>query len=252
MTPQRENITYDLSLLAISAAKWKAASGLRAVYQDIFLAMRLHAVDGPALELGAGIGAMREFVPGLVASDVVRTEYVDLAVSAYEIEQTERTWSTLYAFDVLHHLCQPLRFFASAASSLRPGGRVVLMEPAATLGARLFYTMFHVEPTRPSRLHAPYVFEPDDDRGNFANMGMGWVLFVRDRKLVDERLAELGLKVREVQFRDGLAYAATGGFSGRQLLPTTVLRALLRIERVLPQWFWRFCALRMLIVLEKI
>lgn len=243
--------TYDIELLDRSAAKWRASPGLRAVYLDMFAQMHAYAADGDAFELGSGIGVMREVVPEVVVSDVVRTPYVDTVVSAYEIESTERVWSTIYAFDVLHHLREPFRFFESASRSLRVGGRIVLMEPAATWGGRAFYSLVHPEPIKPRRLVSPYVFPADDAAGTFANMAMGWTLFVRDRREVDDRLARIGLRRIAILFRDGVAYPATGGLSRSQLLPTAVLRLLLRIERALPQALWRWFGLRMLIVLEK-
>lgn len=243
--------TYDIELLERSAEKWKASPGLRAVYHDMFAQMRAHAAAGPAIELGSGVGVLRESIPDVVVSDVIRTHYVDTVVSAYEIESTQRIWSTIYAFDVLHHLREPFRFFTSAARSLRVGGRIVLMEPAATWGGRAFYSLVHPEPIKARCLASPYVFPADDAAGTFANMAMAWVLFVRDRREVDERLAGIGLRRVAVLFRDGIAYPATGGLSRPQMLPTLGLRLLLRIERILPQAFWRRFGLRMLIVLEK-
>ena len=135
---------------------------------------------------------------------------------------------------------------------MNKGGRLILIEPAATVMGRAFYRLFHQEPCRPDRLGDPYRFEADDDEGNFANMGMGWALFQRDRAAVGERLEQMGLKVQLVGYRDVFAYPATGGLSHRQYLPTGVLRALLRVERALPQWLLRRIGLRMIVVLERV
>jgi SAM-dependent methyltransferase len=245
-------ITYDLGLLARSRTRWDSSPGLRAVYRDIFLDMQARAVPGPALELGSGCGALRETLPEVVTSDVAPTAYADLVVSAYAAEDAPGgPWSTIYLFDVLHHLRDPLRFLGSASRALRPGGRLVICDPAATGLGRWFYRFFHAEPVAPERIRPPYVLPPDSPSGEFANMGMAWALFGRDEGTLDATLPTLGLRLREVRYRDVLAYPGSGGFSGPRLIPAAVLRVLLRLERRLPQAWLRWVGLRMLVTLER-
>jgi hypothetical protein len=70
--------------------------------------------------------------------------------------------------------------------------------------------------------------------------------------MLDEQLAMMGLRCVEVKFRDVFAYPLTGGYSKPQLLPTIALRALLKLEKYLPQFVYRWFGLRMMITLEKI
>jgi SAM-dependent methyltransferase len=242
------SVTYDLALLEQSWRKWQQSPALRAVYADIFSDVRQTLAPGRTLEIGSGIGLARDYVPGLVTSDVVATRYVDRAVSAYEIPTDG--WDNIIAFDVLHHLQEPLRFFASASRALAVGGRIVLAEPAGTPWGRWLYRMFHHEPCRPRVVEPPFVFPAEAD-GSFANMGMGHALFSLHRPVVTGRLHQLDLAIVTVKYRDLLAYPATGGFSRPALLPVPVLRGLMKIERRLPQALMRLLALRMLIVLEK-
>ncbi|RKX33925.1 MAG: hypothetical protein DRP71_08795 [Verrucomicrobia bacterium] len=246
------DVTYDLELLSRSRSKWEGSSGVRAVYRAIFEAAMGFSTSGRVLEIGSGAGFLKEVYPEVVTSDIALTPYVEREVSAYEIEKSIERWGTIIAMDVLHHLREPLRFFESASASLTEGGRLILIEPAGTVMGRAFYRLFHQEPCRPDRLRDPYRFEADDEEGNFANMGMGWALFHRDREEINRRLAAMRLKVVAIRYRDVLAYPATGGLSRRQLLPTSLLRVLLRIERVLPQWALARIGLRMIIVLESV
>lgn len=241
-------ITYDLGLLAQSMSKWRESAALRTVYQDIFRAMAARCAPGRTLELGAGIGVAKESIPDLVTSDLVKTDYVDRAASAYAIPAED--WANLVAMDTLHHLQRPFDFFASAAAALQPAGRIVLMEPAATPLGLWFYRTLHHEPCRPRLIVPPFEFAADE-QGEFANMGMGVGLFEHHRAETEQRLRAIGLRVREVSYRDGLAYPATGGFSQRALLPAPVLRALLAAEQALPRFVMRWVGLRMLIVIEK-
>lgn len=245
------DVTYDLDLLTQSRHKWENSAGVRTVYRAIFKEALHYAKPGAILEVGAGAGFLKEEFPEVVTSDIAKTPYVEMELSAYEIEDGGRSWSTIVAMDVMHHLRDPFRFFRSASASLEPGGRVVLIEPAGTWWGRCFYRLFHQEPCRPDRVCPPYVFEPDDAAGNFANMGMGWALFQRDRESVGQLLDSSGLKLVEVRFRDVVAYPATGGLSHRQFLPTWLLRWMISLERVLPQWVLAHLGLRMIVVLER-
>jgi len=240
--------TYDLSQLEQSIVKWRSSPALRSVYADIYREMRGSLVTGRILELGSGIGVAKDFFENLVTSDIRATEYVDRAVSAYEVPA--EAWGNIIALDVLHHLQEPIRFFASAAAALLPGGRIVLAEPAGTSFGRRFYQLFHHEPCRPESILPPFRFDADET-GEFANMGMGHALFGGQRPVIEEMLRHIGLQVVAIRYRDLFAYPATGGFSRPALLPATLLRGALAVERALPQWLMRRMALRMIITLEK-
>lgn len=248
-----EEVTYDLDLLSDSQAAWDRSEGLRFVYERIYRGIRAHCTDGATLEIGSGIGVGKAFFENLVTSDVVKTPYVDRAISAYEIEpDAGGAWANIFAIDVLHHLTQPLRFFKSAAAVLKPGGRIILVEPAATFGGRIFYSLFHHEPIQPQLIVPSFKFDVNGAGGEFANMGMGVGLFRDHRQMLDEHLAMMGLRCIEVKFRDVFAYPLTGGYSKPQLLPTIALRGLLELEKYLPQFVYRWFGLRMMITLEKI
>lgn len=250
-TRSAKDCTYDLGLLSDSLQKWESSRGLRVVYESFFAQIMAATVGDRVLEVGAGIGVLKRLFPRVVTSDVKKTEFVDEALSCYAIEEGRRAWSSIVALDVLHHLTEPMRFLASAAASLEPGGRLVLSDPAATCVGRWFYRVCHHEPCRPTDLTVPFRFEPDDADGSFANMGMAMALFVQNRDWLDLRLNELGMKVVSLRFSELIAYPLSGGFSKPQLVPTALLQFLLNFERHLPQWLLRSVALRMLIILEK-
>jgi hypothetical protein len=133
---------------------------------------------------------------------------------------------------------------------LVPGGRIVLAEPAGTWWGCHFYRWFHHEPCRPNEVQPPFSFKPDPD-GGFANMGIGFALFNREREAIIAALGQYHLDLVGVRYRDLMAYPATGGFSRTALLPANMLRALLAVERILPQFVMRHLGLRMIVVLEK-
>ncbi len=253
MRETSSQLTYDPGLLEGHRARWEQSAALRWVYGRIFRAVERRRVAGPSLEVGSGIGVSKDFLPGIVTSDIVATPYADRVVSAYAIPDAEGGggWANIIAVDVLHHLVRPFEFFRSAAERLRPGGRIVLVEPAATPWGRLFYSSFHHEPIRLAPLRPPFVFEPDTADGSFANMAMATALFERYGPEVDRRLGALGLRRLEIRYRDCLAYPMSGGFSRRSPVPPCLIRAVGGVEDRLPGWFFRLAGLRAVVVLER-
>ena len=247
-----EEQTYNLDLLSASYQKWNKSPGLKLVYGRIYSKIGQCLVPGQILELGSGIGIGKEFIPSMITRDITKTAYVEKEISCYEINKEPESWSNLVAVDVLHHLRFPFKFFKSAASALKAGGRIILAEPAATLGGILFYSLFHHEPIKPKQIKAPFHFAPNGEAGEFANMGMGSGLFVHCKEEVKNHLSSLGLQVHKVYFFDFLAYPFSGGYSKRQMAPTFLIKLALLMENALPQVFYRLLGLRMIIVLEKL
>ena len=56
--------------------------------------------------------------------------------------------SNIVMVDVLHHIEFPGMFFREASRALRPGGRLIMVEPAITWGSTLFFRLLHHEPVR--------------------------------------------------------------------------------------------------------
>lgn len=245
--------SYDLSLLEASYHSWVNSKGLKLFYADIYKEIRSSMQQpGNTLEIGSGIGVSKEYFDDFTTSDVELTPFVDRKMSAYSIELSSKgKWSNILALDVLHHLMRPLEFLESAASVLKQGGRLILVEPAATCGGTLFYRLFHHEPIAPKKIKKPYVFKPNGERGEFANMGMSVGLFERNYGDIVDRIERFGLRVLQIRYRDFFAYPLTGGYSKPQLVPVFIISRFLDLDRCLPQWILRFLALRMTIVLEK-
>jgi len=241
--------TYDLSLLEGSLERWERSAALRWIYGQFYQRVRRHASLEPVLEIGSGIGRIKEFWPDVVTSDLIKTDFVDRAVDAYAIEESGQ-WGTLVAVDVLHHLCEPFSFFASASRSLLPGGRLIMIEPAATALGGLLYRLCHHEPCDPRLLAPPFCFEPDA-AGGFANMGMGQALFQQSEPWTRTRLGELGLEIARIEYHDWIAYFLTGGYSRPLGLPVGLVKGVSIIENRLPGWLRRVVATRMTVVLAR-
>ncbi|WP_309383635.1 class I SAM-dependent methyltransferase [Cerasicoccus frondis] len=242
--------TYDLTLLDQSAATWRQSPALRLIYGRLYARARQLAQSGPALEIGSGIGVIKEFWPDIVTSDIAKTQYVDRAVSAYELDKTG-PWATIVAMDVLHHLTQPFQFFESAARALEADGTLIIIEPAATPWGKFLYQLCHHEPCKPKLLSPPFEFAADAN-GEFANMGMAQSIFAQHQDHSNQRLQAIGLRVESVAYHDVIAYFLTGGFSKRLPTPTPLIAAISSLEDKLPNSCKAKLGTRMTLALRKL
>ena len=70
---------------------------------------------------------------------------VDKVFCATEMPFTDESVDAFFMIDVLHHISDTRSFLREALRCLKPGGKVVMIEPANTLWARFIYTHFHHE-----------------------------------------------------------------------------------------------------------
>lgn len=245
-------ITYDFGNLEHSNAKWEKSPTLRAYYHSIyrFIASCVE-FSGSALELGSGIGKIKDVMPNVTTSDIQQTRFVDRVVSAYDIEATAQKWDTIILTDVLHHLRYPFDFLKSASASLTEQGKIIICDPAATYWGRFMYGLFHHEPITLNHVQPPFRFDADAASELFANGAMAYGMFCKHQEKTGGMLEALSLEVTEIHFRDYVAYFTTGGFSKPSLISPSRLSLLLKWESILPQWLGRRFALRMFVILRK-
>lgn len=150
--------------------------------------------------------------------------------------------------DVLHHIERPRRFLAEAARVLRPGGRIVMVEPGITAASWPFYRFFHQEPVRMDAdplgdaVHAPARDAFD------GNQAIPTLLVGRHHR----RFIELfpTLRLHRVDWISLVAYPLSGGFKSWSLMPAGLVPPVLRLEAALEPWLGRVLGCRLLIVVE--
>src|SRR5207302_2527600 len=142
-------------------------------------------------------------------TDIQPAAWLDCVADAQRLPFAPESAANIVMVDVLHHLEFPLVFFREAARVLRPGGRVVMVEPAITWGSTLFYRLFHHEPVRTS---VRVLFEgvPDHSRDPYrSNQAIPTLLATRERERLHELVA--GLRIRKVEWFSLAAYPLSGG-----------------------------------------
>jgi SAM-dependent methyltransferase len=234
---------------------WHSNPALRSSYADWYGKIRaklpVHEL-GPWIELGSGPGFAREFIPELVLTDLVQAPWHHHRISADALPYEAGEVGALVLFDVLHHLAEPAVFFSEASRVLRPGGRIVIVEPYMSPISHIVYRFFHEEPANMSvDPWTGLAKDPSGAKDPFtSNQAMPTLIFCRDGvRRFSQRFPNLA--IASIERFAGFAYPATGGFSGRALLPFSLWKALSAFEKKLPTFLFRLFGFRMLVVIER-
>jgi SAM-dependent methyltransferase len=228
---------------------WDEKPVLRTVYDDMYDRILESCGNGPILELGGGSGNLKQRVPHCISSDIQLSPTLDLVADAQQLPFQDASLGNIVMVDVLHHVEFPIRFLREAARTLRPGGRLVMIEPAVTWGSTLFYRAFTPEPVIMSA--DPLLDgDPDPKRDPYlANQAIPTLIATRDRKRFHRLLP--GLRIMRVVWFSFVTYALSGGFRSWSLISARIAARVLSIERAIEAQAGRHLAFRMMIVVEK-
>jgi Methyltransferase domain len=248
--PETTSIKQHLIEMRANQTAWRQRPLLRQVYGRFYELIRqaLAPLPGPIVELGSGIGAIKEFIPGCITTDIFPNPWLDRQENAYALSFADSSVSNLILLDVFHHLIYPGTALDEFHRVLSVNGRVIILEPAMSLLGKLIYGLFHHEPLglrKPISWFAPEGVEAKET-GYYAAQGNASRVFLGDN--YKEALSCWNIPI--VESLTEIAYVASGGFSKPQLYPSSLLPVIRSIEKSLGIWPNLF-ATRLLVILEK-
>lgn len=179
------------------------------------------------LELGSGAGFLKEKMPNAITSDILPIEGVDRVEDAMQLSFGDTSLDGIVMINVLHHLPDAGRFLSEAERCLKPGGRIIMVEPWHNRWSAFIYRHLHHEPFDP--MAAKWGFEGEGPLSD-ANGALPWIIFLRDRSLLSERYP--GLTVQSIRPMMPMAYLLSGGVSYRSFAPAWAYGTLRRMERL--------------------
>ncbi|MFO0653282.1 MAG: methyltransferase domain-containing protein [Polyangiales bacterium] len=221
----------DLREIDTDAGRIRANHLLYEIYCDVYgrLAAEVPRDAYPRLlELGSGGGFFREFAPHAITSECVETPRVDRVIDACRIAESFEPSSldAIVAFDVFHHLPDAAGFLRGAETVLRPGGRIVMVEPWYTTVGQYFHSVLH---------HEPHIDDPNDWRvvGEGRMAGANTRLPTSVFRDSDPRFAREfpSLKIVKREPFHKWLYLASGGLKLNTRIPAFLAKGLVALDR---------------------
>jgi SAM-dependent methyltransferase len=130
-------------------ASWNRKPLLRKVYGDFYsliIKHLSHLLDTKIVELGSGLGSIKEAIPSCIRTDLFSFPWIDQIENAYNLSFEASSVSDLIMIDVFHHLQFPGNALSEFHRVLQPGGHVIMLEPYISVLGSLVYGPLHAEP----------------------------------------------------------------------------------------------------------
>lgn len=200
----------------------------------------------PIVEIGCGPGHFEKFVPEVIKTDVVLHQGVHRLVDAHVLPFENESLGGLFLTNVLHHVREPQYFLAEAERCLVPGGRLTLIEPSNSWLQKTI-----------TNLTSPHEYSDDSVTGwsnqvhgrlSHANNALPWILFVRDRAILERRFPRL--EILSIRYHTLFAFYISGGYHYRPFLPSWCL-PLVKVVEWLGRPLCRMLGFEMLIEVRR-
>jgi SAM-dependent methyltransferase len=205
------------------------------------------------LEIGSGAGLSKFFLPQNVKrTDVLPWHQNEVIghVNALTLPYNSNQFDGAFCVDVVHHLNDPLKAIEELIRVVKPGSKVVVIEPLVTFLSYPVYKIFHSEKTSWNLSFS--------DSGNSlsstpsdGDQGVSKSLFLDKKQNLHAVRRLTPICKWRVELFSPLSFFATGGLSEPLPTPVWLVRTILKLESLLPKFILKITASRILIVLEK-
>ena len=216
---------------------------LHSIYSEWY-ALILQALPATTdvLELGSGAGFLKSIIPDVITSEILFIEGIDVVADGCMMPFGDNSLNGIVMTDVFHHIPNVEKFLREASRCIRPGGKIVMVEPWRTSWSEWVYTHLHSEPFSPDSGWEI----PSTGPLSGANGALPWIVFERDRDRFENEFPNW--RINSIQPLMPLAYLLSGGVSMRSLIPNFLYGPTRHVEK----WLEKSCgSMFALIDLEK-
>lgn len=207
---------------------------LRKLYSEWYASIAWHLprnLDGSVVEIGSGGGFLKDIIPGLVTSEVLRIPDVDLIFDGHRLPFRRESLRGIVMLDVFHHLSRAKLFLAEASDCIKPDGAIIMIEPWRTGWSKVIYKYLHHETFDAEAQNWDF---PESGPLSGANLALPWIIFDRDRKILEQQLPLW--QVKDITLHTPFRYLLSGGVSLRSLTPVCSFSMWKRFEELLQPW----------------
>lgn len=203
-------------------------------------------VKGPVLELGAGAGFLKEYIPDLIVSDVLHMPFVDIVLDGKFLPFKRSSLRSIVLIDVFHHISDVKKFLKEVSDCLKPGGVIIMIEPWVTPWSSKMFRYLHHEPFRPKAKKWRF------SKGGAltqANSALPWIVFSRDIEIFCREF--YCLFVENIRLHTPFTYLISGGVSLRSFVPGFLYGFFSGVEKLLSPWMDKFAMFATIVLVRK-
>ncbi len=183
------------------------------------------------LELGSGVGFIKNFDKEIITSDVVYNRFTDKTINANEIPYGENKIDSIFGIFCFHHFKDPFAFIKSIETKLKIGGVCILVEPYYGPLASIIYKRVHESEYFDAKEVFNYKIEKKTAMEK-ANQALSYIYFIRDREKFYKEFPKLEI-VHTSVFNNYLRFLFSGGLNFKKLLPDFLILLVKIIEIIL-------------------
>ena len=223
-----------LKEILLNTEHWEKKKLLQKVYYGFYELIKNNvdfSVEGSVVELGSGIGKIKDIIPECITTDIFDNPWVDRVENAYKLKFEDKSVSNLILFDVFHHLEFPGNAFNEFRRVLTDNGRLIIFDPCMSALGLITYGLLHHEPINISKeitLYAKNEKEVEES-GYYAAQGNAYRIFQNQNKY-----ATLLSKWEITNYRkySAISYLLSGGYSKPQLYPASLYGFMKAVDSV--------------------
>ncbi len=174
-------------------------------WYERFIAEMENLPAGMKIELGASQGFFKQMAPSIVSTDSIPLPTNDLTFSPLSMPFNADSVSGIFMVDTFCHMTDTHAFLTEAQRVLKPGGKIIMVEPACSLWGRVANRWFcrrsfDRKGAWANALSAAY---------KRTNSALAWIVFERDRSRFQEQFPDLSIS--SVEYHTPLRYFLGGG-----------------------------------------
>jgi SAM-dependent methyltransferase len=229
---------HDLDLTVANRERLRSNANLLYWYENLYKAIlgaEREFSDEKILEIGSGTSPLKMFRPGVMTSDVLQLDYLDLVFDCHEIDRVsqiqDNSLEVISLTNVLHHLRDPIRFLRGATKKLVPGGRLIMVEPYLSLTSYPMYKTLHHEPV--DLTVAEPMLDAIEGPLSSSNQALPYLIFCRHKEWLNRLDGYYDLSSTKISYYTSFSYMATGGISRRFPIPSSVYKPFFKIDRAI-------------------
>lgn len=188
-------------------------------------------IIGGILEIGSGGGFLPEIIPDVITSELFYLPNIDIVLNGHNLPFPSRSLKAILMSNVFHHIPETEDFIKEALRCLKPGGRIIMLEPWVGNWSTLIYQRIHHEPFTPKAKSWSF---PTSGPLSGANGALPWIVFQRDQ----DRLLRLfpELEIVSILGTMPFRYLISGGVSLRSFAPAWSFGLWRQFEHIFSPW----------------